>query len=209
MQTSTLTSAAYIYICSDGGPVCYASDSKMTSCPQTGQRSAADQALMFKCDACARQNVQVTTMLSRIDETNKAPKPSEPELLTLRTNVAKQQQKVEQLWMPEASFSGSEVTLHNFCLQSVQIWHDALPGHPVFCWLSPVQKLHNSWLSICATFLRVLPMLSFKGSRGGEYSSKTRQGSQKGDWQAHQDARRPRPHGSQVCSTDDIGTCIA
>lgn len=56
----------------------------------------------------AGEMFQVTTLLSHINEENKATKPSAAELLTLRTNVAKQQQKVEQLWMPEASFSVSE-----------------------------------------------------------------------------------------------------
>ena len=73
----------------------------------------------------------MTTLLSHINEENKATKPSAAELLTLRTNVAKQQQKVEQLWMPEASFSVSEVMFHTFYLQSVQTWHDALPEHPI------------------------------------------------------------------------------
>ena len=48
-------------------------------------------------------------MLSHVEEVGKAPLPDQAELDTLRSNVAKQQQKVDQLTSPEPSASGAEV----------------------------------------------------------------------------------------------------
>jgi len=41
--------------------------------------------------------MQVTTMLTHVEEVGKAPLPDQAELDSLRSNVAKQQQKVDQL----------------------------------------------------------------------------------------------------------------
>ena len=48
-------------------------------------------------------------MLSHVEEVGKAPLPDQAELDSLRSNVAKQQQKVDQLTSPEPSASGAEV----------------------------------------------------------------------------------------------------
>ena len=53
--------------------------------------------------------VQVTTMLSHVEEVGKAALPDPAELDTLRGNVAKQQQKVDQLSTPQPSANGVEV----------------------------------------------------------------------------------------------------
>ena len=52
--------------------------------------------------------LQVTTMLSHVEEVGKATLPDQAELDTLRSNVAKQQQKVE-LSTPHPSANGVEV----------------------------------------------------------------------------------------------------
>lgn len=52
---------------------------------------------------------QVTTMLSHVEEAGKATLPDQAELDTLRSNVAKQQQKVDQLSTPQPSANGEEV----------------------------------------------------------------------------------------------------
>ena len=51
--------------------------------------------------------MQVTTMLSHVEEVGKAPLPDQAELDSLRSNVAKQQQKVDQLTSPEQSANGA------------------------------------------------------------------------------------------------------
>lgn len=48
-------------------------------------------------------------MLSHVEEVGKATLPDQAELDTLRSNVAKQQQKVEQLSTPQPSANGVEV----------------------------------------------------------------------------------------------------
>ncbi len=48
-------------------------------------------------------------MLSHVEEVGKAPLPDQAELDSLRSNVAKQQQKVDQLTSPEPSANGAEV----------------------------------------------------------------------------------------------------
>ena len=48
-------------------------------------------------------------MLSHVEEVGKAPLPDEAELDSLRSNVAKQQQKVDQLTSLEPSANGAEV----------------------------------------------------------------------------------------------------
>ena len=48
-------------------------------------------------------------MLSRVEEMGKATLPDQAELDTLRGNVAKQQQKVDQLSTPQPSANGAEV----------------------------------------------------------------------------------------------------
>lgn len=48
-------------------------------------------------------------MLSHVEEVGKAPLPDQAQLDTLRSNVAKQQQKVEQLSTPQPSANGAEV----------------------------------------------------------------------------------------------------
>lgn len=53
--------------------------------------------------------VQVTTMLSHVEEVGKAALPDQAELDTLRGNVAKQQQKVDQLSTPQPSANGAQV----------------------------------------------------------------------------------------------------
>lgn len=53
--------------------------------------------------------LQVTTMLSHVEEVGKAGLPDQAELDTLRSNVAKQQQKVDQLSTPQPSANGVEV----------------------------------------------------------------------------------------------------
>jgi len=53
--------------------------------------------------------MQVTTMLTHVEEVGKAPLPDQAELDSLRSNVAKQQQKVDQLTSPEPSANGAEV----------------------------------------------------------------------------------------------------
>ena len=53
--------------------------------------------------------MQVTTMLSHVEEVGKAPLPDQAELDSLRSNAAKQQQKVDQLTTPEPSANGAEV----------------------------------------------------------------------------------------------------
>lgn len=48
-------------------------------------------------------------MLSHVEEVSKAPLPDQAQLDTLRSNVAKQQQKVEQLSTPQPSANGAQV----------------------------------------------------------------------------------------------------
>ena len=48
-------------------------------------------------------------MLSHVEEVSKAPLPDQAELDTLRSNVAKQQQKVDQLSTPQPSANGAQV----------------------------------------------------------------------------------------------------
>ena len=48
-------------------------------------------------------------MLNQVEAVGKAPVPDQAELDTLRGNVAKQQQKVEQLSTPQPSANGAEV----------------------------------------------------------------------------------------------------
>ena len=50
-------------------------------------------------------------MLSHVEEVGKAPLPDQAELDTLRSNVAKQQEKVDQLSTPHSSANGTEVCL--------------------------------------------------------------------------------------------------
>lgn len=65
--------------------------------------------------------MQVTTMLSHVEEVGKAPLPDQAELDSLRSNVAKQQQKVDQLTSPEPSANGAEV--HQPHLPAIFIVH--------------------------------------------------------------------------------------
>lgn len=51
----------------------------------------------------------MTTLLSHVEEVSKAPLPDQAQLDTLRSNVAKQQQKVDQLSTPQPSANGTEV----------------------------------------------------------------------------------------------------
>lgn len=54
-------------------------------------------------------------MLSHVEEVGKAPLPDQAELDTLRSNVAKQQEKVDQLSTPHSSANGTEVRLSVHC----------------------------------------------------------------------------------------------
>ena len=54
-------------------------------------------------------------MLSHVDEVSKAPLPDQAELDTLRSNVAKQQQKVDQLSTPQPSANGTQVCCPSWC----------------------------------------------------------------------------------------------
>jgi len=69
---------------------------------------------MLRLKTMICNDLQVTTMLSHVEEVSKAPLPDQAELDTLRSNVAKQQQKVDQLSTPEPSANGAEV--HHCCL---------------------------------------------------------------------------------------------
>lgn len=53
--------------------------------------------------------MQVTTLLSHVEQVSKAALPDQAQLDTLRSNVAKQQQKVDQLSTPQPSANGTEV----------------------------------------------------------------------------------------------------
>ena len=65
-------------------------------------------------DKCTVGLLQVTTMLSHVEEVSKAPLPDQAQLDILRSNVAKQQQKVEQLSTPQPSANGAQVFNHCF-----------------------------------------------------------------------------------------------
>ena len=55
---------------------------------------------------------QVTTLLSHVEEVGKAQLPEPAELDTLRTNVAKQQQKVDQLSASQPPANGAPQVCH-------------------------------------------------------------------------------------------------
>ncbi|KAL3135150.1 hypothetical protein ABBQ32_008084 [Trebouxia sp. C0010 RCD-2024] len=56
----------------------------------------------------AGEMFQVTTLLSHVEQVSKAALPDQAQLDTLRSNVAKQQQKVDQLSTPQPSANGTE-----------------------------------------------------------------------------------------------------
>ena len=87
-------------------------------------------------------------MLSHVEEVGKAPLPDQAELDTLRSNVAKQQEKVDQLSTPHSSANGTEVCLSLHCpetparcsnmganvRQYSQTVHTGPPRCTEFCW---------------------------------------------------------------------------
>ncbi len=71
-------------------------------------------------------------MLSHVEEVGKAPLPDQAELDSLRSNVAKQQQKVDQLTSPEPSANGAEVP------------HPHLPATFIIHMHAPLLKQHTA-----------------------------------------------------------------
>ena len=80
-----------------------------------GMANLPGQALGLSYQGHVRHVLQVTTMLSHVEEVGKAPLPDQAELDTLRSNVGKQQEKVDQLSTPHSSANGTEVCLSLHC----------------------------------------------------------------------------------------------
>ena len=80
-----------------------------------GKADVPEQALELLHHGHMSHVMQVTTMLSHVEEVGKAPLPDQAELDTLRSNVAKQQEKVDQLSTPHSSANGTEVRLSLHC----------------------------------------------------------------------------------------------
>ena len=72
-------------------------------------------------------------MLSHVDEVSKAPLPDQAEVDTQRNNVAKQQQKVDQLSVSHPSANGSEVCIYGLSVE----------------YLSSVRLFGLVWQNIC------------------------------------------------------------
>ena len=60
--------------------------------------------------------VQVTTLLSHVEEVSKAELPDEGQLDTLRSNTAKQQQKVDQLTAAAAQPTSNGTQVCSSCI---------------------------------------------------------------------------------------------
>lgn len=68
-------------------------------------------------------------MLSHVEKVGKAALPDQAELDTLRSNVAKQQQKVDQLSSPHPSANGTEVHSLPHTSACTQVVHVGCDNH--------------------------------------------------------------------------------